>query len=490
MTFLQRLIQSADNTERLESFINTNSVELNDYFISQSYSNIYENNDNLSSFILRKFNVIQRLDFNKNKNSAFLFCLLDFSERFGLHTEFQQLFILAKAKNVDIGLRLTAASKFLIGIRRLSDYNTRIDSIIGDLCESFLTEEDSSEKVICTIIHFYIEVFNNFGRSNKNGVLLFRTDLDAKLSNVNNTFLYPEYLREILQLSIDNIDELYVYVHQRIDKILNRKSEPIQFSDSQHLIESHTNYATSLQEISPSFNEIRNLCANLYSLVSSNEIFYSLQRGVSILSEENQLLAYMNSYGNMHYAKLNSSFLDLEPIVSQAQYELVDWGCGQGIASICFLEHISSNNNSILLASLTLIEPSAIAIKRAALHLRKYSNSSEIITVNKTLDELNLDDLITSNKSIKVQLFSNILDIDFFNMQNLLDLIKTKFKEKNIFIITSPYISNQKTQRIDDFVDSFKKYPNFKLMTSKTERKGQWQGTNWSRVIRVFSVDL
>ena len=67
---------------------------------------------------------------------------------------------------------------------------------------------------------------------------------------------------------------------------------------------------------------IRNHCANLYSEVSSDDIFYSLQRGVSILSEENQLLAYMNSYGNMHYAKLKSAFLDLEPIVNQNKYEL------------------------------------------------------------------------------------------------------------------------------------------------------------------------
>jgi hypothetical protein len=490
MTFLQRLTESSDNTERLSRFINSNSVELNDYFISQSYSSIYDSYDELSSFILRKFSVIQKLDFSENKNSAFLFCLLDFSERFGLHTEFQQLFNLAKAKSVDVGHRLTAASKFLIGIRRLNDYNTRIDSILENLSESYLIEEDSSEKVICTIIHFYIEVFNNFGRSNKDGVLHFRSDLDSKLSNDNIRYLYPEYLREILQLSIDNIDELYIKVHQRIDSILERKSEPIQFNESEYLIESGTDYATSLQGILPSFQEIRNHCANLYSEVSSDDIFYSLQRGVSILSEENQLLAYMNSYGNMHYAKLKSAFLDLEPIVNQNKYELIDWGCGQGIASICFIEHFSRSNISKLLSSSTLIEPSVIALKRAALHLKKYTNSTEIITINKTLDLLQLDDIKTSSSSIKVQLFSNILDIDFFNMHNLLDLIKNKFETKNIFIIASPYISDQKTQRIDDFVDSFQQYQNFKLLTTKTERKGQWQGTNWSRVIRVFSVEL
>jgi hypothetical protein len=490
MTFLQRLIESAENAETLVCFINSNSVELNDYFISQSYSSIYENNDDLSSFILRKFSVIQKLDFTENKNSAFLFCLLDFSERFGLQTEFEQLFSLAKNKEVDIGHRLTAASKFLIGIKRLSDYSDRIDSILENLSESYLLEEDSSEKVICTLIHFYIEVLNNFGRSNKNGVLLFKSSLDAKLSNDNVKYLYPDYIKEIFRLSIDDVDELYINIHHRIDALLDRTSESIEFNENEHLIESDTDYATSLDRISPSFQEIRNLCANLYSEVSSDDIFYSLQRGVSILSEENQLLAYMNSYGNMHYAKLKSAFLDLEPIVSQTEYELVDWGCGQGIASICFLEYFSRNNNSNLLTSSTLIEPSEIALKRAALHLRKYTKSSEIITVNKTLDLLRIDDLITSNESIKVQLFSNILDIDFFNMHNLLDLIKTKFKEKNVFIIASPYISDQKTQRIDDFVDSFKQKQYFKLMTSITERKGHWQGTNWSRVIRVFSVEL
>jgi len=490
MPFLQRLIESAENTERLSRFINSNSVELNDYFISQSYSSIYDNNEDLSSFILRKFSVIQKLDFAENKNSAFLFCLLDFSERFGFHTEFQQLFSLAKIKNVDIGHRLTAASKFLIGIKRLSDYNDRIVAILENLSESYLLEEDSSEKVICTLIHFYIEVFNNFGRSNKNGVLQFRSDLNAKLSNNNIRYLYPEYLREILQLSIDNIDELYINIHQRIDAILERTTELIHFNESDHIIETNTDYVISLQGVSPNFLEIRNLCARLYSEVSSDDIFYSLQRGVSILSEENQLLAYMKSYGNMHYSKLKSAFLELPPLINETKYELIDWGCGQGIASICFLEHFLTNNLSNSISRSTLIEPSEIALKRASLHLRKYTNSTEILTINKTLDLLQANDLVTSSNSIKIQLFSNILDIDFFNMQNLLELIKNNFDNKNIFIIVSPHISDQKTQRIDDFVDSFQSLTNFRLIMSKTEQKGQWTGTNWSRVIRVFSVEL
>ncbi len=131
-----------------------------------------------------------------------------------------------------------------------------------------------------------------------------------------------------------------------------------------------------------------------------------------------------------------------------------------------------------------------VSLKRAALHLRKFSNSIEICTINKTLDGLLPQDLTTNENSIKVHFFSNILDIDFFNLTNLLNLLKHKYKRDNLFIITSPCISDQKTQRINDFVESFQLLSNFNLLLSITEKKGQWEGTNWSRVIRVFSVKL
>jgi hypothetical protein len=39
-------------------------------------------------------------------------------------------------------------------------------------------------------------------------------------------------------------------------------------------------------------------------------------------------------------------------------------------------------------------------------------------------------------------------------------------------------------------VSHFEKHPSFKLHLSITERKGAWIGTNWSRVLRVFEVEI
>jgi len=490
MNSLQTLKESAQNVERLERFISTNSIELNDYFISQSYSNVSQNQEELSNFILQKFKVIQSLNYRSNKNSSFLFCLLDFAERFGLQTEFQQLFTLTKSKNVDVGLRLNAASKFLIGIRKLNDYIIRIDSILEELRSSYLTEEDSSEKVICTIVHYYSEVFNNFGRDNKAGVFKFREELVLKLSQKENECLFPEYLKDILELSIENIDELYIYVHNQIDSILDRRSINIEFNEDANLIESNTNYAEALIKINPNFSEIKNLCTALYSTVSDQRIFNSLQRGVSILSEENQLLAYLSSYGNMHQAKLTAAFNHIPTFDENRKYELIDWGCGQGIASICFLEKFVNLNNSNSIEQTTLIEPSEIALKRAALHLNKFIDNHEVNTINKTLDAILPTDLQIKTDCFKIQLFSNILDIDFYNLRQLVELIKNNFEGTNLFVIVSPYISDQKTQRIDDFVESFISLQDYKLISSVSERKGEWTGTNWSRIIRIFSVEL
>ncbi len=161
-------------------------------------------------------------------------------------------------------------------------------------------------------------------------------------------------------------------IHTKIDEILERASQYLAFNIEPGLIESNTHYTELLAGISANFDEIRNLCVKLYSIVASNEIFWSLQRGVNILTEHNQLLAYLNSYGPMHRAKMMSAINPIEQNDLEEELEIYDWGCGQGLASICFLENLNEQEINHSVNKFTLIEPSEIAIKRASLHLRKF----------------------------------------------------------------------------------------------------------------------
>ena len=75
-------------------------------------------------------------------------------------------------------------------------------------------------------------------------------------------------------------------------------------------------------------------------------------------------------------------------------------------------------------------------------------------------------------------------------MKELINLMKEKFSGKNIFICVSPYVSNYKTERINCFVQSFSNNEKFKIISEISEKSGEWVGTTWSRVIRVFKCEI
>ncbi len=490
MSFINRFFNASNSVEDLTAFTQNNSIEIYDFFISQKNSSISNYRTEIENFILPKYGIYSHLDFEDNKNQTFLFCLLDVSQRFGLALEFQQVYNLARQNNVPLNSRLNASAQFLVGVNSINDYENRINEILSNLSDSFLKEEDNEQKTIATLIHFYTEVFYNFGYQNISRVNEFRNNLLEQLKKEEYGFLLTQSVEEVLSYSLNNVEELYQAVHTKIDEILERASQYLAFNIEPHLIELDGHYAESLAGISANFKEIRSLCANLYSVVASNEIFWSLQRGVKVLTEQNQLLAYFHSYGKMHQAKMLSAIKPIEQNELKGELEIYDWGCGQGLASICFLEYLNVQEIAYSINKFTLIEPSEIAIKRASLHLRKFTADTQIITINKDLDSLENNDFESKNFVTKVHLFSNILDIDLFSMNDLIQLIKSNFSGKNIFICASPFVSSFKTERIDGFVQSFSDKTNFEIISNISQKNGEWPGTNWTRVIRVFKVNI
>lgn len=487
MAFIDDLTTSCNTIEELSAFIDNNSTVIYDFLISQNFQSISAYRDEIESFILLNYQIYSQLDFEKSKNKAFILGLLDVSERFGFHLAFQRLFNLSELNNISIGSRLNASSKFLVGIHNVHDYSSRLPEVVELLATSYLHEEDSEEKVIATLIHYYTEVLLNFGIQNPTSVREFRDLLKKEIARDDRKYLLNTTLIEVLNEAIADIEEAYEKIHLKLDLLLERSQEFLPFETGAQLIEIETEYVELLESVASKFHDIRNLCLTLYSKVSSDEIFWSLQRGVKVLTEPNQLLAYFNSYGKMHYAKVISALASLPDEILTSQIEIYDWGCGQGLATMCFLEYFQMQDEKVNIRSATLIEPSEIAIKRASLHVKKFKNDLTIITKNKDLDSIIPDDFNSSNETLKIHLFSNILDIDFFSMSDLVSNIKDSFNGLNYFVCVSPYVTEQKTQRLNDFVENFE---NTEILSDITERKGEWKGTNWSRVIRVFKAEI
>lgn len=73
-----------------------------------------------------------------------------------------------------------------------------------------------------------------------------------------------------------------------------------------------------------------------------------LEHGTAILATEELCSAYMAAYGRMHNHKLNFAFSD-EVYMGNFPYdkvangvEVFDWGCGQGIGTLSFIDHLKN----------------------------------------------------------------------------------------------------------------------------------------------------
>lgn len=182
-----------------------------------------------------------------------------------------------------------------------------------------------------------------------------------------------------------------------------------------------------------------------------------LDHGTAILNTEEQLCAYIAAYGEMHREKCRLAYQTFPFPELNQPYEIFDWGCGQGLATLCFLDEIRNREGITLPKRITLVEPSVAAINRAKQHIEiATNNKTKIITEIKKLPaHFQADDAIDNidvKYPVAVHLFSNILDIESIDLRALSRLIASE-GQKHIVVCIGP--ANRNERRIDAFHNYF-----------------------------------
>lgn len=293
-------------------------------------------------------------------------------------------------------------------------------------------------------------------------------------------------------VNIADFENTYIKVKQITDKVvgIDYLAEINVYSTSNYLIEVNTDYSNNLLRVASDFFSIREYSNRFYqNLQNTDELHRQLRKGVHILETSEQLSAYMYSYGNMHFHKLNGAIEFLPLSFFTQKVDIIDWGCGQGFASMVYLNYLNQNNIKQEINTISLIEPSQIALKRASLHINHIRPNSKIITINKDLNELFKSRIDTTTQNAKLHLFSNIIDIDTFLLSDLTKFINENYYGENYFVVVSPLIPNARKLRINEFVSYYRKGNGFKLLYEIDNYSGEWKN-NWSRMIRVFKVEL
>lgn len=494
MSFLDDLKNVSSNVTDLEVFIHNSINSIYDFFYDQPYLSFKSIKSEIKSYIKNHLHVIKSLDLSVIENRSFVNIMLDISERYGFLFAFQQLYYLFESSDLQGSSRLKAAAQFLIGVKKIGDFENRLIAILDELSIAYDIEEDKEDNVVHTFINYYALILDSFGKYNIGAVQTIKNKILEHKESGKYYFLEHEVISKALSINLDSsrFDEDYDKIQNWLDEFLQKEKFSIDdFISGDHLIEEDTEYSLAIMATTADFDSIKRLSAELYNSIPDTEThFHSLRRGVEVLTEEEQLIVYLRSYGNMHKAKLQEAIDNLPEIAFEEKVNVVDWGCGQGIASVIFSDTLRRQSDINNVVSHTLIEPSIIALKRAALHLNRYGYT-RVRTINKDLDSLTDNDLmhINSVKQLTVHFFSNIIDIDLFSLTQLIDNLEKHFKGTNYFVVVSPYINDYKTNRIDSFVRHFKENFDFTEYCSVNNHSGTWI-KGWSRVLRVFEVHI
>lgn len=165
---------------------------------------------------------------------------------------------------------------------------------------------------------------------------------------------------------------------------------------------------------------------NLETQFNYNQFRQKTARAKNPLHNFDDLVSYMALYGWGHYLRIQTVFahsfqysIFKKHIPIQAC--IVDYGCGQGIATLAWIEYVLDQGFSIDRLDVILVEPSAVALSRASHWItqkaRHHDIELNIIHHACTLDELEPNFMAANvNQLPSIHLLSNVLDM-YLNVQ-------------------------------------------------------------------------
>jgi hypothetical protein len=493
------LFEEIKDDKSYEDSLDVNFQAIQDFF-NAPYKDQSKQKEDIERFILLKNKTLSSYSYQSVESRSFVLILLDLCERFGLHGCIPRIMKIIQKNEIFINKRMKAALRYLYpGPSSNDDLVNKFEEICTLLNEAIAEEEDDYSKSLVTFLNYYAHVVYNTN-------LFYASELRNKLCNAISSCKYDwlNDISDIAELDIKDPELVFNTIENKIDCI-TEKNNDVDYVDDECLIEENTDYSDELAHVTSNFMEVRRLSVNHANGQLTG-------RGVNLLNTENEMFEYIKRYGKMHYAKLLSSFKFKFPQTFTHPINIVDWGCGQGLATMTFIEKYGPS----CINNITLIEPSEIVLKRASLHCHKFAPDAKIRTVCKKIDDVKKSDVKVVHNETTIHLFSNILDIDGYNMTRLLSLVDSLLTQRNYFICVSPYIDDIKSARLNKFMRYFEPKPTFDLYHDEENTKSGdfWLCNNtflkqsfrhglynscrnynnlgcsnkWTRVLKVFSV--
>ncbi|AFM04204.1 hypothetical protein Fleli_1806 [Bernardetia litoralis DSM 6794] len=184
------------------------------------------------------------------------------------------------------------------------------------------------------------------------------------------------------------------------------------------------------------------------------------------ITPHHKCISYVAAYGAGHLHRLlyliNKFFEETVNIGKEKtltkKVDIIDFGCGQGLATLSFLHTLQLKGNPIEVSNIILIEPSKYAIDRASINIQlaieKYGLKSKISLLNKRIDEVDaiIIDSYCEPKNSNINLFGHVIDAIDDN-QLIGDIVMNMYRGHDVY---SNYIIAVNTTSDDNKLRDFK----------------------------------
>jgi 2-polyprenyl-3-methyl-5-hydroxy-6-metoxy-1,4-benzoquinol methylase len=379
------------------------------------------------------------------------------------------------------------ASKLYLRVNDISkDYVNRSDSILSLIDKSAQIDEYHTN-AIRAFLSFYQSALIQFQRV-QNESLANSLASVLKAAKYKYAFLQDAVLEHFL----DNITQISIHdalalIAETLHATIPQKTVCINVSSG--ITKEESAYAQTLYGLgNPTFNSIRDVSfKQLHIIGDTQELYDRLIRGEAIIDTPELLYKYFVSFGGKHKSKLYSAYDEIITKLQNVRFNIIDWGCGQGMATMVLLDFAKQRGIQLDIQNITMIEPSQLALSRALLHVDVLKQKEyRIQTINSDFDCLNAEEIICDNDYMTIHLFSNILDVENFSLDmGFMKKVSQKIKSDSIFVCVSPNRNDKLNNRLDLFYNYFDENFDTELIAARDDTI-----ENATRYEKIFEVKV
>lgn len=205
-------------------------------------------------------------------------------------------------------------------------------------------------------------------------------------------------------------------------------------------IQTEEEYLEAIDQLyDPTFEDIRWFGVEYWKSFPAedqNRYYRELNSGKAVIENIQQCATYLCAYGIKHEEKITKLLGQAPEAVFANDFDLVDWGCGQGLATMLLCDFLGTERTHI--KTVTLIEPSPVTLERAEIYVKKFLPEVPVIPINRRFESIAPGQFAHCTCTTHIHLFANILDVPGIDLKVLVRLLHALRTSTDYFLCVNP----------------------------------------------------